>query len=131
VRGLGQFGIELTGGSADQRVRHIRLPAAETSIFSEVIKSGRSKVGCFSDSAWDAYLVKELGGREPGEFFLVPLVCNGRVAAVLYGDNLPEGKPLPSLTGLEIFLHQAGLAMEKALLERRLTELEGEKAKGR
>ena len=86
--------------------------------------------GSFSESAWDAYLIKELGGREPGEFFLAPLVCNGRVAAVLYGDNLPEAKPLPALTGLEIFLHQAGLAMEKALLERRLTELEGEKAKG-
>ena len=131
VRGLGQFGVEPAGGSADQRVRHIRVPAAETSIFTEVVKTGRTKVGSFSESAWDAYLIKELGGREPGEFFLVPLVCNGRVAAVLYGDNLPEAKPLPALTGLEIFLHQAGLAMEKALLERRLTELEGEKAKGR
>lgn len=123
VRGLGQFGIELREGSPDQRVRQIRLPVSETTIFSDVIAESRSRTGHFSDSAWDAYLIKELGEDEPGAFFLVPMVSNGRVAAILYGDNVPDNKPLPDITGLEIFIHQAGLAMEKALLERRVMEL--------
>ena len=129
IRGLGQFGLDLGGVSADQQVRRIRIPVSETSIFSDAIREKRSRTGRFSDSAWDSYLVRELGGRDPGEFFLVPLISNNRVAAVLYGDNLTEGRPLPNIAGLEIFIHQAGLAMEKALLERRIMELEKQRAK--
>jgi hypothetical protein len=129
VKGLGQFGIELREGSADQRVRQIRVPVGDSSIFSEVIKDKRSVTGRFSSNAWDTYIVKELGGKEPDEFFLIPLISNNRVAAILYGDNLPDSKPMPSIAGLEIFVHQAGLAMEKALLERRIVELERQKAK--
>jgi hypothetical protein len=89
-----------------------------------VIKEKRSRIGTFSNDAWDTYLVREMGGIEPHEFFLVPLISNGKVAAVLYGDTLPERKAIPAISGLEIFVHQAGLAMEKALLERRIMELE-------
>ncbi len=124
VRGLGQFGIELTDGSADQKVRKIKLPVSETTIFSDVIKEKRSKIGTFTENAWDAYLVREMGGVEPQEFFLIPLISNGKVAAILYGDTLPDKKAIPAISGLEIFVHQAGLAMEKALLERRIMELE-------
>jgi hypothetical protein len=129
IKGLGQFGIELKGVSADQKVRQIRVPVAETSIFSGVIRDKTSKMGKFSDSAWDTYLKKELGGAEPKEFFVVPLISNNRVAAILYGDNIPDNKPIPNIAGLEIFVHQAGLAMEKALLERRIMELEKLRAK--
>jgi hypothetical protein len=48
------------------------------------------------------------------------LISEGRVVAILYGDNLPEQTPVGDTEALEIFLSQAGLAMEKALLERRL-----------
>lgn len=129
VRGLGQFGLELKEGSPDHKVRRIKVPVGETSIFSEAIKDKRSIVGRFSDSAWDQYLIKELGGEEPVEFLLIPLVSNGKVAALLYGDNIPEEKQIPNIAGLEIFVYQAGLAMEKALLERKLQELEKQKAK--
>ena len=129
VRGLGQFGMEHKDGSPDQKVRLIKVPVGETSIFSDAVKDKRSITGRFSDSAWDQYLIKELGGKEPVEFFLVPLVSNGKVAALLYGDNLPDDRGVPNIAGLEIFVYQAGLAMEKALLERRVQELEKQKAK--
>jgi len=128
IKGLGQFGVDLKDESADQKVRRIKVPMGDTSIFSEVIKDKRSVIGKFSQNAWDEYIVKELGGVEPEEFFLVPLISNNRVVAVLYGDNLPDAKPIPNIAGLEIFVHQAGLAMEKALLERRLMELEKQQA---
>jgi len=129
VRGLGQFGIELKEGSADQRIRKVKIPTGESSIFSDVLTEKRSRVGRFSDNAWDTYLIGELGGAEPREYFLIPLISNGKVAAVLYGDNLPDNRPIPSLAALEIFIHQAGLAMEKALLERRLADMEKQQAK--
>jgi hypothetical protein len=45
------------------------------------------------------------------------------VAAILLGDNQQMGKDVGDTHGLEIFLLQAGMAMERALLERRLREL--------
>ncbi|HEY3347212.1 MAG TPA: DUF4388 domain-containing protein [Nitrospirota bacterium] len=128
IKGLGQFGVDVMDDQADQHVRRIKVPVSETTIFTEVIRDKRSKVGEFTESAWDTYLVRELGGREPNGFFLIPLICEGKVVAILYGDNLPDNKPLPSIAGLEIFIFQAGLSMEKALLERRIQEFERQKA---
>jgi hypothetical protein len=51
------------------------------------------------------------------------MISRGRVVALLYADNAISGDPLPDLSGIEIFMAQAGLAMEKALLERQLMHL--------
>jgi len=45
----------------------------------------------------------------------------------LYGDNLPNQKPVKGMDTLEIFMNQAGMALEKALLEKRLAELQKER----
>ncbi|TLM61377.1 MAG: DUF4388 domain-containing protein [Deltaproteobacteria bacterium] len=120
VVGLGQFGIELQGESADVKVRNTRIPTREESLFSEAL-SGMTPVRVTAaGSKWDEYLFNQFGGEKPQEIFLGPLISEGRVVAVLYGDNLPEQKPVGDTEALEIFLSQAGLAMEKALLERRL-----------
>jgi GAF domain-containing protein len=42
---------------------------------------------------------------------------------VLYGDNAPSGVPFEDLKALEIFLSQAGLTLQNALLRRRLESL--------
>ena len=44
--------------------------------------------------------------------------------ALLYADNLPEGLPIGDTTMLSIVLHEAGLALDRALLERALAEAE-------
>ena len=67
------------------------------------------------------YLVRELGEKWPYETFLAPLLVRGRIAALLYGDNVPEEKPIGDTESLEIFLAQAGIAMERALLEKELS----------
>ena len=51
-------------------------------------------------------------------------MCDGRVAAVLYGDNAPDGAPLPAITGLEVLMQHAGMAMEKAMLIKRVTDMQ-------
>jgi len=120
VVGLGQFGIELKGESADVRVRNTRLPKAEKHVFTEALETFSPYHRNPEDTDWNSYLFNQLGGDRPSEVFIGPLISEGRVVAVLYGDNLPEKKPIGDTESLEIFLSQAGLAMEKALLERRM-----------
>ena len=43
------------------------------------------------------------------------------MVALLYADNLPGGAPLGDTTALEIVLHEAGLALDRASLERALS----------
>ncbi len=120
IVGLGQFGIELADGMADIRVRQMKIPTTEESIFTPVLRSMASVKTPMGSGDWDLYLEQRLGGELPEEIFLGPLLSEGKIVAILYGDNLPEKKPIGETEALEIFLSQAGLAMEKALLERRL-----------
>jgi hypothetical protein len=126
VRGLGQFGIELKGKSADQVVRNTRLPLNQPSLFLSVIESRRSYLGALESNPSHTYLVNELGGTMPDAVIAIPLVVDGKVALVVYGDNLPEKRPIRGLDTLEIFMNQAGMALEKALLEKRIAELQKE-----
>ena len=122
IVGLGQFGIELNGDSADVRVRNVKLPREEDHVFKEALQSFSPYRRAAKKSEWNDYFFEQLGGQRPGEVFVGPLVSEGRVVAVLYGDNLPDEKPIGDTEALEIFLSQAGLAMEKALLERRMSK---------
>ena len=126
VRGLGQFGIELKGKSADQVVRNVKLPLNQPSLFLSVIESRRSYLGSLEPNPSHTYLVNELGGVMPDEVMAIPLVVDGKVALVVYGDNLPERRPVRGMDTLEMFMNQAGMALEKALLERKLAELQKE-----
>jgi CheY-like chemotaxis protein len=121
IVGLGQFGIELQNESADVRVRNTRMPKTGDHVFSEALESFAPYHLNPKASEWNDYFFKQMGGHKPSEVFVGPLISEGRVVAVLYGDNLAEDKPIGDTESLEIFLSQAGLAMEKALLERRMT----------
>ncbi len=118
--GLGQFGLENSDGSADVRVRKMKIPLFEDSIFRQALAQLGPLRTQLGEGPWDTYLRDQLGGREPAECFLGPIVSEGKMVALLYGDNLPGDRPIGDTEALEIFLSQAGLAMEKALLERRL-----------
>jgi CheY-like chemotaxis protein len=120
IVGLGQFGIEMTSEMADTRIRRMKIPRGEDSVFSSILREMTPRRIPPGRSRWDRYLVENLDGGEPEEIFLGPIVSEGKVVAIIYGDNLPEKKPIGETESFEIFLSQAGLAMEKALLERRL-----------
>jgi CheY-like chemotaxis protein len=122
VWGLGQFGIEDHDGLADARVRDLHLPTDADPFFTRVIGTRMAAKAVPDGSAWIRRLLDQLGGGTPSEMFLGPLVSEGKVVALLYGDNLPETRPIGNTESLEIFLSQAGLAMEKAILQRKLNE---------
>jgi CheY-like chemotaxis protein len=122
ISGFGQFGI--SGGlvSGDERVRAIHFPQESGSIFDEPLRTGQSLTFSPNPTPVDFHLFEQLGGGIPSEVFIGPLISQSRVIGFLYGDNLPDKKPIGEIESLAIFLAQAGIAMEKSLLERQLNE---------
>jgi hypothetical protein len=120
VVGLGQFGLMLKNGSADQLIRNVRIPLNEPSCFKGAVANGQSFRGPLDTTAWNEYLVQQLGGHWPLEVLIAPLISDGKVIAILYGDNVPLQKTIENTEGLEAFIRVAGFAFGKAILERKL-----------
>ena len=120
IIGLGQFGIESSEDTADILIRQIRIPSNAQSIFSGVLNQLSPQHTNFGDGEWDRYLIEKLGGEKPFDAFVGPILSEGNVVALIYGDNLPKREAVGDTESFEIFLSQAGMAMERALLERRL-----------
>jgi Domain of unknown function (DUF4388) len=123
IRAMGQIGIAPDGAS-DEELSMVRIPAAEPSIFTQVAESRESYVGELARTTWNEYVAIELGGLIPPQVVVVPMVVNGNVVALLYGDNLPTADPIGPIDALELLMLQAGLAMEKTTLEIRLRTLQ-------
>ncbi|GAB4168126.1 MAG: response regulator [Geothermobacteraceae bacterium] len=120
IVGLGQFGLEQCVSDADRKVRRMKLPLDQPSVLTRALETMAPMRTVPGESEWDCYLQEQLGGGKPEEVFIGPILSEGRAVALLYGDNLPAQERVGDTEALEIFLSQAGLAMEKALLERRL-----------
>jgi CheY-like chemotaxis protein len=130
ISGFGQFGITgdavvgITGDtiSGDERVRSIHFPQESGSMFSEPLRTGQPYTFSPSPTPVDSHIFDQLGEGIPTEVFIGPLISQSRVIGFLYGDNLPDKKQIGDVEPLAIFLSQAGVSMEKSLLERQLHE---------
>ncbi len=112
--GLGQFGFNAQYRNADQMVRMMRLQIDNDSLFERVMRERRGFVAELGDTAAEQQL-QEMLGRPSGEVFAGPLLNDGKVIAVLVGDNHPNHEPFAVLDSFQVFLSQAGLALEQAL----------------
>ncbi len=127
ITGIGQFGIGRAGDDSPDvtnRIRHLQIPTSENSVFAEVIKRKSSYHGRLDQCPWNNYLIDQIGGVVPPEVIVAPIVVNGRVAVLFYGDSLPGGHPITSTHGLELLMIEAGLAIEKNLLTQKLAKIE-------
>jgi hypothetical protein len=122
--GMAQRGLASAGGPDDARFREVVVPVAETGSFRRVVETREPWRGAPEDDG-DRQLAARLGRRLPAELLVAPIESGGRVAALLYADNLPEKQPLGDPTALDIVLHEAGLALDRALLERALAAASG------
>jgi hypothetical protein len=71
--------------------------------------------GTWSDPVWDREVLDRLGGGQPIERFMAPVVSGSCVVALLYGDNLPSRDPIGDTDGLEAFIRVAGAALAQTL----------------
>jgi hypothetical protein len=126
INGFGQFGVDIGTGSPDERVRSIKIPLAESSIFTEVVERRETYRGKVGPGKWNDYFLEHLGGKRPEEAVIIPMTVAGKVVVIFYGDDAGSGKPLGDIEGLELLTAQASLAMEKSILEKKLQTFEAQ-----
>lgn len=119
--GMAQRGLAQCGGPDDTALRDVTLEAATSAWLARVLETRRPVAGPPRNEG-DRALALALGDRLPEHAYLAPIESSGRVVAVVYADDLPGGAPPADTSALEVVLHHAGLALDRAALERALAE---------
>jgi uncharacterized protein DUF4388 len=99
----------------------LKIPLAKPSVFRDVLEKGLAYYGESSDEAVKE-LYKEIGKPLSPAVFLLPVICDRKVVAVVYGDF---GKKEPSPVQpdiLEILAQQVGIVLEYSLFRRQMTK---------
>ena len=123
AQGAGQVGLDELP-DADDLARSVRLPLSEPSVVSEAVERRETWRGAVPRDPANERLLTALGGRQPREALVVPMVLRDGVGLVFYGDDGASGRPLGPAEDLEWALLEAGLAMERDLLDERLRDFE-------
>jgi CheY-like chemotaxis protein len=124
VRGLGGFGRAPKDSNISFLAREIVIPLAEASVFRDVVTRRRPFIGPLPEGKWSRHLEGRIGKFQSAEVALLPLLTHREAVAVLFGDNPETGRALARLEGLEVFINQAGIALENAFLQRKLQTLQ-------
>lgn len=122
LTGLGQFGLDIDG--ADEKIRGTLLTYRESPFLKRIVEGGQSFKGRLEKDSVTESLMNELGGGWPPEVAFFPVITEGKVVALLHCDNATTGEGFSETEGLEIFISQAGLALEKSLLQRKLQDIQ-------
>jgi CheY-like chemotaxis protein len=120
VRGLGGFGAAPRDESLNLVVRDIVIPLSEPSPFLDAVGSRKPKSGTLPDGKWTSYFFGKIGRFKSGGAALFPLLAHRETIAFLFGDNPETGREFGRLDALEVFINQAGVALENAFLQRKL-----------
>ncbi len=124
VRGLGGFGRAPKDSNISFLAREIVIPLGEASVFKDVVTRRRPFIGPLPEGKWSRHLEGRIGKFQSTEVALLPLLTHREAVAILFGDNPETGRALARLEGLEVFINQAGIALENAFLQRKLQTLQ-------
>jgi len=124
VRGLGGFGLAPREETLNLLARQISIPLTEPSIFREAAERRRTFAGPLPSDRWSGHLMGRIGRFQSTEIALLPLQAHQETIALLFGDNPETGRSVAGLDALEVFVHQAGIALENVFLQRRLQSLQ-------
>jgi CheY-like chemotaxis protein len=126
LRGLGGFGPAPRDQQIGLLARDIVVTLKEPSVFREVIDRRHPFVGSLPEDKWSRYLVGRIGRFRSNEVALIPLLTHREAIAILFGDNPETGRSIGRLDGFEVFINQAGVALENAFLQRKVQSLEAQ-----
>ena len=124
VVGLGGFGKTGDHEFITEKTRRLEIPLTAESVFHQVMETLAGHKGQLPKTELNQQLIQGLGTIAPTEALVLPVKSRNRVVAFLYGDNGATRKPIGDTEGLEIFLSQAGIAMENTFLQRQLASFE-------
>jgi CheY-like chemotaxis protein len=125
ARGLGGFGPAPREESLHLLARDILIPLSEPSVFLDVVVSHKPLVGPLPEGRWSQYVMGKIGRFQSATVALLPLLTHRETIALLFGDNPETGRPFGRLEALEVFIDQAGIALENAFLQRKVHTLQG------
>jgi CheY-like chemotaxis protein len=126
ARGLGGFGIAPRDEALNLLARQVLIPLGEPSAFHDVAHGRRALQGAPAADRWVGHLMGRIGRFQSRGFALLPLVAHRETIAILFGDNPETGREPAGLEALEVFIQQAGIALENVFLQRKL-QTTGEK----
>jgi CheY-like chemotaxis protein len=115
ARGLAGFGFSANAAECAEKARNLLLDIGVTPAFAEAISTGTTQIARAEDGLSRA-LVPVMEPGESSVAVLIPVLYNRATLLLLYGDNGMSGKELGDLGGLELFMAQAGMALENKLL---------------
>lgn len=121
---MGQFGVHSEDGQAEIRLRQVHIPDDLPSILIESAGRKEAYIGPIEDTEGNRMLLEAIGGAGKGDSVTVPLIVNDRVMLVFYGDQMLGDLRQGWLEELELLILQAGLAMERDLLAKRIEHYE-------
>jgi CheY-like chemotaxis protein len=125
ARGLGGFGPAPRDESLHLLARDVLIPLSEPSVFLDVTVSHKALVGPLPDGRWSQYFMGKIGRFKSSTVAMIPLLTHRETIALLFGDNPETGRPFGRLDALEVFINQAGIALENAFLQRKVHTLQG------
>ncbi|MEZ4273210.1 MAG: response regulator [Myxococcota bacterium] len=119
-RGIGGFSPTIPSQKFVRAVREIQLEREQHSIFDQVTEYASTIRTSLEKTLANLQLLDALGGpRHSYEVIAIPLVTSHQLVGILYADN-PSGKLIQDATALDIFVQQAGTALERSQLETQL-----------
>jgi CheY-like chemotaxis protein len=125
ARGLGGFGLTPKGQNMNLLVREVAVPLGEPSVFAEVVSRGKLYSGPLPDGRWSRHVIGKIGRFRSRNVSVLPLLTHREAIALLFGDNPETGREFGRLDALEVFMQQAGVAIENVFLQRKLNSLQG------
>jgi hypothetical protein len=99
----------------------LKIPIAQPSVFREVLEKGLTYYGESSDEALKE-LFQEIGTPLSPAVLLLPVICDRKVVAIVYGDFGKQEATAVQLDILEILAQQVGIVLEYALYRRQATK---------
>lgn len=99
----------------------LSIPLGFPSVLKTVVEGKSFYLGPIDSEGLNEQLLQGLGGEKPEAALLVPLILEGRVVNLLYGDGRPE-QLVSQVGALQQLQEMAGLAFRILILKNRLLQ---------
>ena len=124
ARGLGGFGLAPREETLNLLARQLTIPLGEPSLFRQLAHDRRAFNGPPPADRWLGHVLGRIGRFQSHGIALLPLVAHRETIAIVFGDNPESGREPGNLEPLEVFVQQAGIALENVFLQKKLQAAE-------